>query len=215
MAWYLSAMLFLYATFPYIIRLLRKESGAKKCICYIATAYLLQLAFAFLSQWIPFLNNAHWSCYILPVFRLGDFFVGCVLGSFFIQRGKERISNKTATVLEMLFISLAVLSMLIYEKQRNWFTYTLIFVPSSAGLIYILAQSEGIISHVLQNIAFQNLAVLTPFAFLIHRQVLHYIEDGYKIITDNSIHPIMLVFSAGIITIILSFMYMKYLYKKK
>lgn len=215
-AWYLSAMLFLYAVFPFVFSKLRKEQSTKKLICYMAVAYSLQIVFAFASQRIPYLKNAHWSCYIFPAFRLGDFFIGCSLGSLFIRRGKEELPFITATTLEALLLDAAVLSMLIMlDKQRNWFTYTLLYVPSSVGLIYLFAQSEGGVSHLLQNTVLQRAAMLTPFAFLIHRPVLHYVEDGYKLATGNSIHPILLVSLAGMITLFLSIVYMKYLHRKK
>ena len=214
-AWFLSAMLFLYAMFPWILIYLKKDKGIKKSIGSMLIAYTAQSVFAIVSMYFPLVNNAHWSCYILPLFRLGDFFIGCCLGYCFIRSDKKKIGVVGTTVLEIVFLSLGVCGMILnVVLDMKWFTFTLVYVPSSAGIIYILAGSEGLLSKVLSTKAFQIAATFTPFAFLIHRQVLHYCEDGYKLITGKMINPVLLIVVAMILTIAFSQVYMTISKKK-
>lgn len=217
-AWYLSAMLFLYAVFPYIMAFLRKkERSLKRLICIMALTYAVQTAAAFAFRFIPLLNNAHWSCYILPLFRLGDFFIGCCLGWCFLSVKQTGLSKAGATALEALFFAAAVLGMIGYAglKGARWFTFTLIFVPSSAGIVWILAREKGLISDLLSTKAFQTVAAITPFAFLIHRQILHYTEDIYLAAAKRTIDPALLIAIAAIVTAGLSYLYMWALNKRK
>ena len=216
-AWYLSAMLFLYAAFPFIMRFLKKGWGNQEIILLMVLAYAAQFAFAFVCRWIPLLNNAHWSNYILPLFRLGDFFIGCCLGYCFITCPEKSISTIEATVFELVFFALAVLGIFAYANLSNcrWFTFTLVFVPSSAGIVWFLAKSQGLISILLSAEAFQTIAVITPYAFLIHRQILHYTEDLYALITKQTINPVLLIVIAMAVTVALSYLYMWVTEKRK
>lgn len=209
-AWYLSAMLFLYAVFPFIMRFLKKQQGTNGMVKLMILAYAAQFIFAFVCRYIPLLKNAHWSCYILPIFRLGDYFIGCCLGYMFLNSNQNRSSTTKATLFEALFLVLGFLGMVGVAKLPNaqWFTFTLIFVPSSVGIVWYLAKSEGMISKLLSTKAFQVIAVITPFAFLIHRQVLHYTEDLYALFTKQTINPVLLIVIAMAITAALSYLYM-------
>ncbi len=217
-AWYLSAMLFLYAVFPYIMRFLKKRQwDIKNIIIMMILAYAAQFGMAFVFRFLPLLKNAHWSCYILPLFRFWDFFIGCCLGYCFLHIEHKKMNRTYATVCEALFFALAFLGMIGIVKLPNasWFTFTLIFVPSSAGIVWFLAWSEGVISKVLSTKLFQIAATITPFAFLIHRQILHYTEDIYAIITKQTINPLMLIIIAMAITVALSYLYMWVTKKRK
>ena len=88
-----------------------------------------------------------------------------------------------------------------------WLTYTLIYVPFSAGLVWMLARAQGLVSRLLSAGAFQRAAALIPFAFLIHRQVLHYCEDLYKLASGRTIHPLLLTLIATLLTVLFSLLY--------
>ena len=215
-AWYLSAMLFLYAVFPWILKYIKKDQGIKKTVGMMLVAYMAQFAFAIASRFLPLVSNAHWSCYILPLFRLGDFFIGCCLGYCFLKRDEKQIGIAGATILEIVFLALGVCGMISnVVLDMKWLTFTLVYVPSSAGVVYVLARSEGLISKILSTKAFQIAATFTPFAFLIHRQVLHYCEDGYKLVTGKVINPVLLIIVAILLTIVFSQIYMTISKKKR
>ena len=216
-AWYLSAMLFLYAVFPRILWRLKRYKESNKVIVFMILTYFAQFAFAFISRKVPLLSNAHWSCYILPLFRLGDFFIGCCLGYCFIKRKNNKTKTSYATIVETIFIAMAVGGMVCqaYLTDSQWFTYTLVYIPSSAGIVYSLARKEGLISRLLSMKCFQIMAVITPFAFLIHRQVIHYVEDGYKLATKTLMNPCLLIVLSMIITVVFSVLYMKVSLKKR
>lgn len=208
-AWYLSAMLFLYAAFPWVLKYLKKDRGVKKLLPKMLIAFAAQFAFAFVSRYIPFVNNAHWSCYILPLFRFGDFFIGCCLGYCFLKRGDRKLNAGIATALEVVLLALGVAGMYLHAMiDAKWLTFTLVFVPSSAGLVYVLSGSEGLIARLFSTKAFQVAATLTPFAFLIHRQVLHYSEDLYMFAAGKPIHPLLLIVVSMAFTVFFSYAYM-------
>lgn len=80
-SWYLSAALFLYFVFPCVAPWIRRRSN--KLLAVLCAAMLG----AQIAACIPFLYLAGessfvyiWFMYFFPVFRLGDFFVGCCLG---------------------------------------------------------------------------------------------------------------------------------------
>lgn len=215
-AWYLSATLFFYAVFPWILRFLKRDFGRGKMLGMILLTYSVQISFAFVTQYLPLLNKSHWSCYILPLFRLGDFFIGCCLGYCFLTRGSKRLNTACASAFEIICLLLGLAGMVCLARMdADWFMLTLVFVPSSAGIVYLLARSEGILSKVLSMKGFQAAAVFTPYAFLIHRQVLHYIEDGYMLLTGKEINAWLFIFVSMVLTLAFSKLYMLAAEKRK
>ena len=86
-AWYLSVCVFLYFVFPYINKKL-KTLSKKSLIILAASIYLIMLALSVCVCMIPvnisFLDVSEsfcdWITYTLPLFRTGDFTIGCILG---------------------------------------------------------------------------------------------------------------------------------------
>ena len=64
------------------------------------------------------------------------------------------------------------------NESLQWFTYTCLFLPFSAGLIIIFAKGDGCISRIITNRLTLFLAGISSYFFLIHRQMLYYVETG-------------------------------------
>ena len=118
-AWYLSASLFIYMFYPLINRYLNGKT-AKSIYSSMIGVFLIQIILltilVLLNIQIPFSNDfPKWFTYIFPLYRLGDFFIGCSLGYLYINN-KINISRVKAIVLEIICLICIVLINLIYDN---------------------------------------------------------------------------------------------------
>lgn len=204
--WYLSATLFLYAAFPFLLAFLRrKRLGAKPALLWMFAVFCVQLLVgAAVGRFLP--EHTKWLTYCLPLYRLGDFFVGCLLGSLFRSRGEARLSKAAATAQEGAIVLAIVLSCFAYQtvlKPYDWFTYTALFLPTSAGLIYVFAREEGLFSKLLVNRYTLAFAALSAYFFLIHRQLLYFVALGFERLFGIDLNPWLLAVVAFPITLLL------------
>lgn len=179
--WYLSATLFLYFCFPFVLRAVKRLQKNGSAALWMAAAYACQLIVGYLAHRYTSLR-IKWVVYCLPLYRLGDFAVGCALACVYVNRSRapSRIGPVGATVIEIAVLALNVLACLYRlnaPKDMQWFTYTCLFVPTSAALIHVYARGEGIISRLLSNRVMLWLAGLSAHKFLIHRQVIYFVHD--------------------------------------
>lgn len=177
-AWYLSVCFFLYFCFPVILRFVKKSAKCISPILFMIGVYLLQLFVAYLA----FIVKKHisfdlmWIVYCHPLFRLGDFLIGCFLAAMFRKRKKyTKTDIRNASLMEMFAVIINIIACYINVNcgwQTAWFSFTCLFIPSSAVLIYVFAVDAGIISKVITNKCSMWLASITPYGFLIHRIIL-------------------------------------------
>ena len=84
-AWYLADCVFLYFCFPFLLKLLLKYGNRKRAMAGMGLVYVLQLAAAFYIQGHTALE-VKWAIYCHPLFRLGDFMIGCLLVAVYTGR---------------------------------------------------------------------------------------------------------------------------------
>lgn len=157
-AWYLSLCLFLYFSFPFILKQIRKIRSVLQAITVALLIYVLQCIVGFLLQYIcipiNFVDNfSKWVTYILPVFRLGDFTIGCCFGYVFFNMKRSyrtgdsalpNIKRYGASILEIIIITVIFINEYIYKNQigvlgSESFRYNMLYTPSSICLIYVFA----------------------------------------------------------------------------
>ena len=187
-AWYLSVSLFLYFMFPFIADLINKPRKKQFPVLMILAIYIIQLTAAFIMKNFGNLfsysdNWNQWFTYCFPIFRLGDFIMGCLLG-YIICNG-EKISmhaNKTIyTIAEaaVVLITIFVLPKMFIDDRyfwgSEWFKYSLLYSPFSLLLIYLFFRKEGYITKFLTNKATIWIGDMSPYAFLIHVPVINII----------------------------------------
>jgi peptidoglycan/LPS O-acetylase OafA/YrhL len=181
--WYLSVTLFLYFAFPFLLMFLqKKELDTKKSLLLIAWVYFLQLIIGALVGYF-FSSFTQWITYCFPIYRLGDFFIGCILGNLYRKNGTATIKRPVATIVELSIVLIIFASWFAARtvlKEYNWLTYTCLFVPSSACLIFFFAKEEGWLSKAIINRITLYFAGLSAYFFLIHRQVLYYVDCGIR-----------------------------------
>ena len=215
-SWYLSLSLFLYLFYPTIQKLLIKISirtALKLLVCTI----LLQLFISVvlneyskeLSQ-IPVVISddiVKWITYISPIYRMGDFFCGCLLGKLYSEHYLENIFLRKvyATIIECgLLFSLPLLLQVYYEKMWPFgleaFRYSLLWIVVSMGLVYDLAYERGPISWVLSRKIFVFVGNISAYAFLLHQIIIVVLGTHLKGFMD---YPIIVLVSFAV-TVMLS-----------
>lgn len=213
-AWYLSVCLFIYALFPIIIKYIKKLNY-KKALLVAIGIYLLQIIIGVATQSVNipyehFDNFSKWLTYIAPIFRLGDFVIGCCLCNFYINK-KMSISKLLASCFEILTVIATIIVVYIYAHKigllgSEWFRCTLLFTPTSACLVYLFAINKGILSKILTCKPLIYIGNVSAYTFLIHNVVLRciYLVNHLMGITTN---PYILVVVGLIVSIICAEVY--------
>lgn len=185
-AWYLSACVFLYMAFPYVLRLMKHHTGVKTACLGMLIIDGLQAVFA---VWVGGVNVplslsdnfSAWAPYIFPLYRLGDFALGCHLCYIFVH-GKFQPGKWLATLGEVLVIGLIVISQYLYCKNLTvlselWCRNTLLFLPTSLLFIYLFAVNKGMISRLCTNKLLIYIGEISAYAFLVHQLALQYLPS--------------------------------------
>jgi len=178
--WYLSACLVLYFAFPYILRRIKKLSGPRQALVAMVSVYVAMIATAAAASALygkvfspdeeQMENFQHWFSYVFPLYRIGDFSIGCLLGYVFTRAGETKLSAGQNTAFEAAALLLAAVSQLVYKHQLlpTCFIYNSLFVPSTAMLIYSFALGKGTISKVLDFPVSRFIADYSVEIFLLH-----------------------------------------------
>ena len=211
LSWYLSDMLFLYLIFPLILHFMHHYRHGRSAVFTILIVFSVQTFFAFFTRNMsPLPTSAypfnHWVTYVFPLFRAGDFIIGCNLGYLFL-RYRDLSFGKFATVVEglaLLQIPAFILfdNMYIAHAGTQWWSETLLMIPFSMFLIYTFACSSGRISSFLASCKpLLILADLSPYAYLIHfiafREIFHHISGDMSRIPALCI-TIIIVFAISL-----------------
>lgn len=214
-AWYLSVCLFLYAFFPLVLCHVKK-ANLKQSVIGILSVFCIQIMIGFLSQFtvLPgdhFDNYSKWVIYILPLFRLGDFLIGCFVGKIYIDK-KITINKYIASVLEVVVVILIFVSEWIYVNKigflgSEWFRYTMLFTPSSVCLIYLFAINKGFVSKISVVKPLLYIGNLSAYTFLIHLMVIKYLDTICNRLINIGLTPWIKVVVALLITIVLAEIY--------
>lgn len=181
-SWYLSLCVYIYLAFPFIHKIIGKLSKRWHSVMLIILTFSLQIFISILTKKtlipIPGSDNpSKWITYICPLFRLGDFFIGCNLGYLFLN-SKNRMNQKSATFCELAVFFLIFLTQYCRKTTfigGEWCRYSIIYLPTSVALIYLFAISNGLLSKLLTNRLMIYIGNMSPYAFLLHQVVNHYL----------------------------------------
>ena len=205
-AWYLSTSFVLYIAYPFIRELLKVKKN------YLINIFLLYfgmiiIAYLFAKTNLP-KEQMEWFTYIFPLFRIGDFAIGCNLGLLFLKN--KKLGSKICTIMEICSFTLAIISLYVYEITSNnyecsWYRYTLLFIPSVCCLIYILAVNKGFMSKLLSNKNIVKIGNLSGYAFIVHQMILWYIRAflDYFEVKYNAILLVLFVLLGTIFFVLL------------
>lgn len=216
-SWYLSTSLFTYFCFPWILYCIEKYKSRKSALINMGIIYVIQFLIGFLISNVFSINEnmQYYVTYICPLYRVGDFAIGCNVGYLFCKRNVEKAEKEYICTIRELGV--CILIWIAQGTYRNsvvpgWLKYSLIFTPVSILLIYIFAINEGKISKLLINKVVFFIATISPFAFLIHYQVIKWVKN-FLLVIDLTEEKIFIAVLAMIVTICLSCVYSKLLGK--
>lgn len=218
-AWYLSVTMFLYFMFPWIRNMIKSKSIIQLLvICGIVLIVEIVSCIPF----IMFLGKDSpvyiWFMYCFPFFRLGDFFIGCVLKRLFSETNVRFIGGGKATIIEMLACIVTVLVLLwITKEQSNVFLCALhnpttIFIPIAAIWVLLFAINQGLLTKMLSNKLTIFIGNISAYAFLIHYVITQYVLHllSYMNIEVNLLQRTILVFAELVVSIEISVLYKKF-----
>lgn len=182
-AWYLSASIFLYAMFPFILNKIKKIKSIKTSLLVIVIIYMIQILLGYISNYIYIPHSCyfvHWFTYIFPIFRLGDFCIGCLLGFIFLHIKTNNMNKHITTLLEIGTFLLFFIENRIYVNQIGYFgqesfKYTMLFLPTSILIVFLFAVNKGFISKILNCKPVLFFGNISAYTFLIHFIVIQYL----------------------------------------
>ena len=185
-AWFLSAMFFIYFVFPFILKRIRSYTNVVNAVKAMLVTYGLMIAFTFATRNVVIIStypdNCYWTAYTFPVLRIGDFILGCNLGWLYLNRyDRNKTKSISATIAEILIFVLIGISAYIYSSQKiligqNWFKYTNLWIPTSILLVWLFAVNKGKVSRVMTNNITIWIGNISPITFLIHGMVIIYVR---------------------------------------
>ena len=217
-AWYLSVTMFLYFVFPWINRIVAKSTIIKLCLIS-GIILIIQLL-----SCMPFIQILgidspvyEWYMYCFPVFRLGDFFIGCVLKRLYFESDLGNWGVITGTICEITATLVTVwVYMWLKKEQDNIFLLSLhnlttIFIPISVIWIMLFIINKGLITKMLTNRFTIYIGNLSSYAFLIHYVVTQFTKGTLIVLRVNveGWRRGMLVLLELVISLMLSALYKK------
>lgn len=180
-AWYLSSAAFAYFMLPLVLRGVKRCRTRRAAALAIIAVWVGQAAIAYLVEGVYSARVADenrvrdfstWFTYVFPVFRLGDFTVGCLIAKLFLMRRENAVSPLLATAAEAGAIALIVLAELSFENFWLNVNSTTLFLPASAALVYTFAVNEGYISKLLTCKLTAFISRISSDIYLIHAVVV-------------------------------------------
>lgn len=206
-SWYLTLILLFALLTPFLLRVL-KSINKRGCCIYV---FIIILFFRIL--WIYHWHTSdisQWWNYINPLFRITDYFLGMILGTYIPKIRRAIESRKTIFIslrcmIWFAFISYAILLLKVNMPWYNIYLRT----PLSLGLIILFVNSDksnkAELIGIYENKFLIYIGNISFELFLIHIHVRNFVMYIFekKAINNN----IILLISIFIITVILSQIY--------
>lgn len=146
-SWYLSSLLLSYLLFVPVLRLFLKYGRTMHVLFVLAV-----IGWAAVSVLLPASIGRRWLCYVNPFARVLDFVLGVVvalqIGS--VRQRMQRLSVPVLTLLEVLAVAVAALSMVWTPWFAGRFIPKAYWYPAVVFLIVMFAsQCRGVVSGLL------------------------------------------------------------------
>lgn len=185
-AWYLSALAFLYFLFPYIRRWVNRKDK-KSLIMALVGSLLIEVLLCMVLSWLFGEKSPIyiWFRYYFPILRIPDFFAGCILGKMItydnndMKYDKDSIFQKTKISLYEISLLLLTILVCMLSKMQNLtdimngiYNNTALLVPIAVCWIYFFTQCKGIITWSVNNKVIKYIGDISAIAYLIHYVVI-------------------------------------------
>ncbi len=221
-AWFLSVVLFLYFMFPYINNFVKNKKISTLCIISILLLMVQVISCYIMIKIFGAKSHVYsWFMYTFPIFRLVDFFVGCVALKIYKNINTKNITARKGTLYEVVAVILTAAVFVYYaiDHKRSIFiatsNWTTMYIPIAAIWVLLFSIKKGHITRLLSNKLLITIGNISSYLFLIHYVITQYtgfLINTYKI-KFNALSIIVVVILQLLITIGLSYGY-KAVHKK-
>lgn len=215
-SWYLSTSIVLYFAFPYMQRAINRVKTKHGIMIRFIIVIAAQSAISALLlvrsdeiRNVPIIisdNLTKYVTYICPLYRMGDFYIGCLLGYVFCHNDFRISKNKiVVNVAEILSFAAIGLLQLIYIKKLGFlgtdaFKYTLLYTFDAMLLIYMVGLRKGAISkYILSSRLMVLIGDLAGYGFLIHQLFIVIVRMIFKVYIEQ---PAIMALLSFIITMV-------------
>jgi peptidoglycan/LPS O-acetylase OafA/YrhL len=211
-SWSISAELFFYAAFPFLLAGLNKNWHFKLVALLLlggVGAYIIDLSgvnYYSPDKWTEF--SAHGLAYISPLFRIQEFFMGMLLFKVFDYiKGWKGFGFALCTVLEVLCVAgIVFLTQDIFEVSNS-----LVGIANNAsgeflshcalglffGLVVVcFAINKGLISKILRRRLFVVLGEISFSMYLVHQIIFRFYDMHramFESVSKEMIFPLLLI----------------------
>lgn len=206
LGWFLSSIALSWFLFPVILRALRRLRGRFTHLILIAVILIVEVAavrvLCFIDRRRIYL---YYLTYICPVFRLGDFLVGCLLAMEFLHNKDHAAEYPLLfSVLETL-AAVGAVGLIWISNHRHinhvW-AFNLMWVFPAMVMVYLFAMGQGWISRMSRKGIIRVITQFSGYAYLIHHYIINKIWGTGM--TTNKYIVAVLAFG---ISIVLSWIY--------
>ncbi len=209
LSWSLSAMVFLYACFPALRRATAGLRDGRRILAWTTGIGLLQLCVCVVLHGAVRDPELYKSLtYNSPIYRIGDFAIGCLLGRLYLAREGTRTGTAGSTVLLAVFLLTVACSDLLPTETTLWWKRTVYALPAACCVIWLFAENGFAPVRALSS--FRPLVYIgsvSGYAYLIHEMIMRHIRHVYPIMNRDVPHRLMLAVVSLILTVVLSEVY--------
>lgn len=181
-AWFLSAMLFLYFIFPFVRDFFKK--CAMKKLVFLCVGLLVLHAILSLLVFVVFggdgtifendgPNTYTWFTLYFPLSRTVDFFVGCTLARWFRDHPSINIDSIKASIIAVLLLLVSAF-VAIWPKLdvdtvwlKSIHNFTTLSIPVAAAWVFFFMTKKDIVSKLCMNKVLVFLGNISAYCFLI------------------------------------------------
>ncbi len=171
-SWYLSDTIFFCVCTPIVLFLIQKLTTKKLWVGF-GMLFILQIM---ISIYIAPTVYAHAFLYISPFYRILEYIQGCVLAKLFLQAPSLLQTRRSCTIAEVISGGLFLGFILLYPQLPAGFSYSVIYVPFTAFVLWSFAFDGGTLSKLLSTAPFRFIGNISFEIFLVHLVVFRYMN---------------------------------------
>ena len=206
LSWTLSAMVFLYACFPALRRALAGLCKGSRILVWMIGLGLCQFGVCFaLHSAVRDPELYESLTYNSPIYRLGDFAIGCLLGRLFLSRKGARTGEVRSALLLLVFVLTVACSDLLPAETTLWWKRTVYALPGACCVIWLFAENGFAPVRALSACRpLVYLGRISGYAYLIHEMIMRHLRYAWPFLNRDVPHRLVLAAVSLILTVLLA-----------
>lgn len=178
-AWFLSVCVFLYFIFPFVLRSIHTYKTIYSAVWSIILVISMQFAIGMISSIYFSSDFCYYITYICPIYRAGDFIIGCNLGYIFLVCSNFQMRSISWTFYEILILLLVTIGLFLSIQLSDFYLSAIILTFGSSGLVYCFAANQGYLSNLFQNKFLTFIGDISGEGFLVHQILIVIINQFF------------------------------------